>query len=135
METKDQKKPAFIAVGNGHKAIVDLEDLPRVSLLRWFTEKRHAHTYYASVKCKKDGVRKKSTCTTTLWENHLRARKSTILTGTDSITGKRTCDFAHIETTARPAERGKQRPRCIKGYHGVKAENDGEPESLVLTVP
>lgn len=41
-----ERKSAIMNLGNGHNAIVDLEDLPRLSLLRWFTEKGHG-TYYA----------------------------------------------------------------------------------------
>lgn len=42
METES----AIINLGNGHNAIVDLEDLPRLSEKRWRAKKRH-NTYYA----------------------------------------------------------------------------------------
>lgn len=40
------RESAIINLGNGHKAIVDLEDLPKVSQTRWFALKHH-NTYYA----------------------------------------------------------------------------------------
>ncbi len=42
METES----AIINLGRGHKAIVDMEDLPRLSRKRWCAKKRH-NTHYA----------------------------------------------------------------------------------------
>ena len=53
-----ERESAYINLGNNHNAIVDLEDLPKLSLIRWFAEKRYS-TYYAVRTQQKDGVRKK----------------------------------------------------------------------------
>jgi len=42
-----KRESAIINLGNGHKAIVDIEDLPGLSKLRWFAGKR-GNTYYAA---------------------------------------------------------------------------------------
>ena len=52
------RESAIMNLGYNHNAIIDLEDLPRLSLIRWFAEKRPA-TYYACCMQQKDGVRKK----------------------------------------------------------------------------
>ena len=41
-----KRESAYINIGNGYKAIVDIEDLPRLSETRWFSQK-HYSTYYA----------------------------------------------------------------------------------------
>ena len=53
-----ERESAIINTGNGHKAIVDLEDLPRLSQSRWFTDKNR-NTYYAYRNVWTNGVCKK----------------------------------------------------------------------------
>lgn len=53
-----ERESAIINTGNGHKAIVDLEDLPRLSQSRWFTDKNR-NTYYAYRSVWTNGVCKK----------------------------------------------------------------------------
>lgn len=52
------RESAIINLGNGHKAIVDLEDLPKLSLFRWFAEKR-GNVYYAGTSKTKKTLGKK----------------------------------------------------------------------------
>jgi hypothetical protein len=49
---------AFMNIGNRHKATVDTEDLPRLSIRRWYSEKRDT-TIYASSNYYEDGKEKK----------------------------------------------------------------------------
>lgn len=58
MQTNEETKEIIINVGNGHCAIVDLEDLPRLSRTRWFTKKRR-NIYYAYRCVMVNGVCKK----------------------------------------------------------------------------
>jgi len=53
-----ERESAIINLGNGNKAIVDLEDLPRLSESRWFAEKREG-AYYVSRQMTKNGKRQK----------------------------------------------------------------------------
>lgn len=58
METDCKPEAGYINLGNGHSAIVDMEDLPRLSRSRWSYHKRK-NTYYAMSNITPDGVRKK----------------------------------------------------------------------------
>lgn len=59
MQTKEETKIAYINLGNSHNAIVDMEDLPRLSRSRWSYNK-NGGTYYVSCNITPDGVRKKA---------------------------------------------------------------------------
>ena len=57
MQTKEETKIAYINLGNSHNAIVDIEDLPRLSRSRWFYQK-HKNIYYAMSNKTSDGRKK-----------------------------------------------------------------------------
>lgn len=53
-----ERETAIINLGKGHKAIVDMEELPKLSLSRWSAEK-HDNVYYAVRAGKVDEKQKK----------------------------------------------------------------------------
>ncbi|MHC4459950.1 MAG: AP2 domain-containing protein [Planctomycetota bacterium] len=53
-----ERESAIIGLGNNLNAIVDLEDLPKLSKIRWFAEK-HGNTYYCVTSKNKDTFGKK----------------------------------------------------------------------------
>lgn len=59
MQTDEETKTAYINLGNGHEAIVDLEDLPRLSRSRWYTKKQRGGLYYAYRCVMINGARKR----------------------------------------------------------------------------
>lgn len=56
METNCKPEVGYINLGNGHSAIVDMEDLPRLSRSRW-SYQNHGHTYYAASSKTYDGCK------------------------------------------------------------------------------
>jgi hypothetical protein len=59
----DKPKPPpgswALALGRGHYAFVDIEDIMSIITKRWFVEKRPGGTYYASRTKQENGVRRK----------------------------------------------------------------------------